>query len=143
MAVNRVLERLQQANCKMTPQRMAVLQVLEENQGRHLTAEQIFLMVKHRMPLIGMATVYRTLELFAGLGVLNKASFDEARFRYEFGEEDRHRHHHLMCVECGEIAELEEDLLHSLERQVEESGFQVLDHALVIYGRCARCRGLA
>ncbi len=132
-------EKLAESNYKLTPQRRAILQVLEDNQGEHLSAEQIFFMVRARMPSIGMATVYRTLELFAGLGLLRKTSFDEGKFRYEFHDIDRHRHHHLVCVGCGRITEIEEDLLHQLERQVEEKGFQVIDHSLVIYGKCPTC----
>jgi len=140
MPLKRVFDRLQETEHKVTPQRLAILEVLAENQGEHLSAEQIFMMVKRRMPNIGMATVYRTLELLAGVGVLHKTSFDEGRFRYEFREADRHRHHHLVCLGCGSIAEIEEDLLYQLEREVERKGFKVVDHSLVIYGKCVKCQ---
>lgn len=139
MTTSYMFDKLKESNHKLTPQRLAILEVLEDNQGEHLSAEQIFLMVKTRMPNIGLATVYRTLELFAGLGLLHKTSFDEGKFRYEFRERGRHRHHHLICLECGRISEIEEDLLHQLEREVEKKGFKVVDHSLVIYGKCSKC----
>lgn len=134
------LNKLNESNCKLTPQRLAILQVLEDSQGEHLSAEQIFIMVKSRMPGIGIATVYRTLELFASLGLLRKTSFDEGKFRYEFQDFDRHGHHHLICLSCGKITEIEEDLLYQLEREVEKKGFRVVNHSLVIYGRCEACQ---
>ncbi|NLK51034.1 MAG: transcriptional repressor [Syntrophomonadaceae bacterium] len=135
-----VLDKLENLSYKITPQRKAILQVLEENQGDHLSAEQIFLSVKKRMPNVGIATVYRTLDALANLGVLHKTSFDEGLFRYEFCEDDRHHHHHLVCVTCGNITEIEEDLLYQLERKVEDQGFKVIDHSLVIYGICQGCQ---
>jgi len=141
LSLESLYDKLAESNYKLTPQRRAILQVLEDNQGEHLSAEQIFFMVRSRLPNIGIATVYRTLELFAVLGLLRKTSFDEGKFRYELPDVDRHRHHHLVCVGCGKIIEIEEDLLHQLEREVEKKGFQVIDHSLVIYGRCPSCIG--
>ncbi|MGI6488743.1 MAG: Fur family transcriptional regulator [Syntrophothermaceae bacterium] len=140
MAIKYAFDKLQESDVKITPQRMAILEVLDDNQGKHLSAEQIFLMVKKRRPNIGMATVYRTLELFANLDILHKTSFDAGVFRYEFCDIDRHHHHHVICVECGDIVELEDDLLHPLEKEVEKRGFKVVDHSLIIYGKCPECQ---
>ena len=65
--LNRVKQQLQQSSYKLTPQREATVRVLIENEKDHLSAEDVYLKVKDKAPEIGLATVYRTLELFAKL----------------------------------------------------------------------------
>lgn len=134
-----VLDKLEGLAYRITPQRKAILQVLEDNRGKHLSAEQIYLKVRKKRANIGMATVYRTLDALDNLGILHKTSFDEGLYRYEFCTEDRH-HHHLICLTCGNIVEIEEDLLQYLKQKVEDKGFKVEDHNLVIYGVCQNCQ---
>lgn len=126
-------------NVRMTAQRKAILQVLEEMRGHHVTAEEVYLEVKKSMPGIGLATVYRTLELFSQMEILHKGSFDEGKHRFEFCEQHRHFHHHFLCLECGGIFEVKEDYLQLIEGELERKGYVVTDHALKIYGYCPEC----
>lgn len=135
-----VLDRLRDADYKLTPQRKLVVETLLEHSGSHLSAEDIYGLIKERHPEIGLATVYRTLELLSELNVLLKLDFGDGRCRYEFSE-DTHHHHHLICLKCGRVEEFAEDLLDRLEEEVERrSGFDVTDHQVKFYGRCRECR---
>ncbi len=135
-----ILSKLQEKDYKLTPQRQVVVQVLLNNVGKHLSAEDVYQLVKAKSPDIGLATVYRTLELLHSLGVLQKMDFGDGRSRYEFSSESHH-HHHLICVSCGQVQEFGEDLLEGLEDQVAaQSGFKVTDHQVKFYGYCRECQ---
>lgn len=142
-ALRDILKKLQEKDYKLTPQRQMVVQVLLDNTGKHLSAEEIYQSVKGDNPDIGLATVYRTLELLSDLDILQKIDFGDGRCRYEF-HEDTHHHHHLICTTCGRVEEFGEDLLDSLEAQVSrQSGFRVTDHQVKFYGYCRDCQGKA
>ena len=91
---------------------------------------------------IGLATVYRNLELLEKLGIIHRFDYGDGQNRYEInmGEEE-HYHHHLICRKCGAIGEFHSDLLESIERRIaDETGFEVTDHCLRFFGLCAKCR---
>lgn len=141
VGIREILNRLREKDYKLTPQRRLVVETLLEHSGRHLSAEDIYGIIKEQNPEIGLATVYRTLELLSELNVLLKLDFGDGRSRYEFSEE-AHHHHHLICLNCGRVEEFAEDLLDRLEEEVERrSGFDVTDHQVKFYGRCRECRG--
>lgn len=126
-------------NYKLTNQRELILQIFLENKEKHLSAEEVFMHVKEINPHMGLATVYRTLELFLELGILYKVDFDDTRRRYELGEEEGH-HHHLICVNCDKITEFNDDLLEEFEETIEqEYDFKVVDHHIRFYGYCSSC----
>jgi len=136
-----IKSRLKAKDYKMTPQRKIIISVFAENMEKHLSAEDVFQMVKKAHPDIGLATVYRTLDLLAELGILKKMNFGDGRYRYEFCEEDDHHHHHLICLNCDSVSEFEDDLLESLETIItKKSGFKVVDHQLKLYGYCQNCQ---
>lgn len=141
-AVDHVREQLARQDQRLTPQRETVLRVLLDHPNLHLTAEEVYLKARNAAPDLGMATVYRTLDLFERLGVVRRLDAGQGVARYEFhSESEGHYHHHLICLECGCILEFDRDLLERVERAVErESGFQVLDHSLLLFGLCPDCR---
>lgn len=132
--------KLKENNYKLTDQREAVLEVMLDNKGKHLSAEEVLQEAKQKMPNIGIATVYRTLEKLASMDILYKTMFEGGKFRYELSDNDTHQHHHIVCLKCGQIYEFEEDLLNELERRLESRGFQVIDHELKFYGYCPKCK---
>jgi len=137
-----VEERLKSGEYKMTPRRAHILRALIENQGRHLSAEEVYQLVKEKEPELGLATVYRTLELFSDRGIIHGMDFGDGRKRYEMGLGTglSHHHHHLICTQCGRIIEVGEDLLEDLEMRVyREYGFAVADHQLKMFGLCGDC----
>lgn len=136
-----IYERLQEKDYRVTPQRQVILQAFLDNAERHLSAEEIYNLVKKEHPEIGLATVYRTLDLLAELEILQKMDFGDGRSRYEFNQADVHHHHHLICIRCGRVTEFDDDLLETLETVVSrKTDFRILDHQLKFYGICQRCR---
>jgi Fur family transcriptional regulator, ferric uptake regulator len=126
---------------KMTPQRRLILQILLENQELHMSAEEVHALAKDQDSEIGLATVYRTLDLLEELNILHRLNFGDGRSRYELCPvQSEHHHHHLVCLQCNQILEVKEDLLHQLESLIEdEHGFQIMDHRVQFYGYCAAC----
>lgn len=127
---------------KLTPQRQLILKIFLENQGDHLSAEEVFKLAQEKNHDIGLATIYRTLDLLDELNILHKLNFGDGRSRYELNKKEReHHHHHLICLECQRIIEVKDDLLHRLEQTVEvEHDFDIIDHRVQFYGYCRKCR---
>lgn len=100
------------------------------------------MLVKEKAPEIGLATVYRTLELLSELHVVEKINFGDGVARYDLrGDTSKHHHHHLICVQCGSMDEIREDWLGPLEERLErEFNFSVVDHRLDFHGICYRCK---
>ncbi|MFT9450750.1 Fur family transcriptional regulator [Liquorilactobacillus ghanensis] len=140
--LSRIEKQLHQAGLKLTPQRRATVKTLLRLHESHLSAEELFAKVKEAEPEIGLATVYRTLEVLAELRVVNRVSFEDGITRYDLRTEDSgHFHHHLLCQVCGRVEEIHEDLLLDVEQKVEQDyGFKVADHRLTFLGICAKCR---
>lgn len=142
--IDKVKQQLQTQGYKLTPQREATVRILLENEEDHLSAEDVFLLVKEIAPEIGLATVYRTLELLTELHVVEKLNFGDGVARYDLrGDTNKHHHHHLICVVCGTMEEIKEDWLLPLEeRLLDQFGFETVDHRLDFQGICRRCRDL-
>ncbi len=125
---------------KMTTQRRVVLEAFLENTDRHLSAEELYSLAKGKDPEIGLATIYRTLDLLEELNILHKLHFGDGRSRYELVHKHSHHHHHLVCLNCNQILEVKEDFLHQLEDLIErEHHFRIVDHRLQFFGYCASC----
>ena len=137
-----IKELLAEKDYRFTPQREAILHVIVECQDSHLTADEIYRKTKAAYPEIGIATVYRTLEIFETLGIIHKFQFSEERALYEFNPGyHKHYHHHVVCLGCGSISEFNEDLLEDIEDAIAHStGFSIVDHSLAIYGYCKTCQ---
>jgi len=140
--IDRIKKQLHAKSYKLTPQREATLRVLFEHEADHLSAEDIFLLVKEKAPEIGLATVYRTLELLSELEIVDKINFGDGVSRFDLRKEGaQHFHHHLVCMECGNVEEITEDLLVDVESIVESNwGFKVKDHRLTFHGICKQCQ---
>ncbi|MBB6635481.1 Fur family transcriptional regulator [Cohnella thailandensis] len=140
--IEKVKQQLQSQGYKLTPQREATVRVLLENEEDHLSAEDVFMLVKDIAPEIGLATVYRTLELLSEMHIVEKMNFGDGVARYDLRtESNKHHHHHLICVQCGSMTEIMEDWLTPLEEKLEaEYNFTVLDHRLDFTGICSKCR---
>lgn len=136
---------LKENGLKVTSQRIMILEALESRPDKHLTAEEIYELVKEKNPDIGLATVYRTIQLLSELNLIDKLNLDDGYVRYEIGHQRHddkiHRHHHLICLNCGKILTFEDDLLDHLENNIQETmSFEVIDHEVKLYGYCKDCR---
>lgn len=140
--IDRIKNQLHSKSYKLTPQREATVRVLLENEEDHLSAEDVYLLVKEKAPEIGLATVYRTLELLNELEIVDKINFGDGVSRYDLRKEGAaHFHHHLVCIECGTVDEIQDDLLGDVEKIVEKDwNFKIKDHRLTFHGVCHRCQ---
>lgn len=142
MEQERFKKMLREKGLKVTNQRLLVLEIMAEHPGEHLTVEEIYELVKKQYPDIGLATIYRTVQVLIDLRVIDKISFDDGFARYELEENklDSHHHHHVICQECGQVMSFEDDLLDNLEQALHETlGFMVTDHEVKLYGYCRAC----
>lgn len=137
-------EKLSESGYKMTPQRKEILKIFVEHPDRHhMSAEDVYSLLRENDSEIGLATVYRSLELLSGLGILVRIDFGDGCARYELNTADPkvHHHHHLICLKCKKVIEFEDDLLDELEERIsDKSDFQILNHEVKFFGYCSECR---
>lgn len=133
------LARLKESERRLTRQRKAVLQAFLELAERHPTAEEVYRTAKNYCPSLGLATVYRTLDLFVQLGIIQKMPSVDGIARYEI---DKFSHSHFLCLRCGRTYELKEQEGNPpIPQYLSASGFEILKSSLVVIGFCPSCRG--
>jgi len=134
-------DKLKRKGYKLTTQRRAVLDILMEQSGEHLSTEEVYSFVKKRFPEIGLATVYRTMQLFEEINIVNRLNFDDGCSRFElYVDNENHHHHHLICEKCNKVFEVENDLLEEIEKEIgEKYNFHVKNHKVTFYGHCQAC----
>lgn len=123
---------------RATPERHEVLDAILQTQG-HFDAEAIYYRLKTNRSKISKATVYNTLDILRECGLVTKYRFTEKVSRYEksFG---RPHHHHLVCLECGDIVEFVNERLNRLQDEVcGERGFTPNSSSIQIFGTCSGC----
>ncbi len=129
--------RLHAQGYRLTPQRIAILRILNES-GRHLTPVEIFEQVQRELPGITEATVYRTLNFLAEQGLALPAHLGNGQYAYEYAG---HNHHHLICRDCGQSVEIDSQALAGLFRQFQATtGFRIDTVHLTFFGLCPGCQ---
>jgi Fur family ferric uptake transcriptional regulator len=126
-------------NLRATPERYAVLDAVLQSQG-HFDAEGLYYRMVSGGIKVSKATVYNTLDLLQSCGLVSKYRFAENTSRYEkaFG---RPHHHHLICLECGDIIEFVNDRLEVIQEEVcGEKSFTPQSSSLQIFGTCVKCK---
>jgi len=123
----------------VTQQREAVADVVFASEG-HQSVEEIESQLRDRGERIGKATIYRTLDLLVRSRLVAEHDFGEGFKRYEHRLSDQPVHEHLICLECGKVAEFESNELFGVESRVRQQyGFQPVRRRLEIYGLCKEC----
>lgn len=126
-------------NLRETPQRGLILDTFLKREG-HISAEQLYDIVKKRDPSIGQATVYRVLKLIVEAGLAREVDLGDGVMRYEHNYNHPH-HDHLVCRGCGKTVEVMDSVIEELQKRVAESfGFELTDHEMYLYGLCGECR---
>ncbi len=126
-------------NLRSTSSRLAVLDAVLQSQG-HFDAESLYYRMISGGIKISKATVYNTLDLLQDCGLVSKYRFTEHSSRYEkaFG---RPHHHHLICLECGDLIEFVNERLNRIQEDVcNEKSFSPQSSSLQIFGTCAKCK---
>lgn len=119
----------------VTVQRRAVLEELSRRSD-HPTADGVFEMVRKRLPEISRTTVYRALETVVRHGIARKVCHPGAAARYEMR---LGRHHHLVCLECESMVDVEDRSLDNLRLPRLRSGFRIEDYSIQFRGLCSEC----
>ena len=127
---------LRERGQRVTPQRLMVARVLNDL-DRHVTAEVVFDEVSRRMPGVSLPTVYATLDLLEGIGLVHRVASERGAVVYDPRTD---AHHHLVCRRCGAIADLDGPVdAGALLAAAQSAGFAA-DHAqVVVRGLCATC----
>ncbi len=125
---------LQRAGLKVTQPRKRILELLEENTNKHLTADDIYRIFMQSDEDIGLATVYRVLNQFETAGLVVKHNFEGGQAFYELDSGEHHDH--MVCVETGKVIEFFNQEIENLQTKIaDEHGYEIADHSLVIYVR--------
>ncbi len=127
-------QELRKAGLKITLPRLKILEIFEQANHRHLSAEDIYKNLLQSDEDIGLATVYRVLTQFEAAGLVTRHNFEGGHSVFEL--DDGEHHDHMVCVESGEVVEFYSEEIEVLQRKMaEEHGFELLDHSLVLYVR--------
>jgi Fur family ferric uptake transcriptional regulator len=140
MWADATLEALQRKGLRNGGARRAVIDLLAE-QDCCLTAQEIFDRLRASGRQVGIASVYRVLDLLTSEGLVQRIELGSGIARYEPVRTDIEHHHHLVCDTCGKVEAFEdrglEQAIHRLETR---SGYAVAGHDVVLHGACADCR---
>lgn len=130
---------LKKVGLKITLPRVKILQILENAELHHLSAEDVYRVLLESGEDIGLATVYRVLTQFEEAGLVVRHNFAEGHsvFELDYGA----HHDHLVCVKCGQVEEFVDSLIEERQREVaKKAGYTITDHSLNIYGICQVCQ---
>jgi Fur family ferric uptake transcriptional regulator len=137
IAVAEIIDRLRAAGYKITPPRIAVLEVIEQK-GEHLNPHDILEQARAIHPALGRATVYRTLELLTHLGIVRPIYVGESGPTYIRADGN---HHHLVCSRCGRVVDFDQCMADEMTADLSARfGFLIKSHLLEFYGLCPDCR---
>ena len=132
-STSNIVARLREEGRRVTRERKLLLDIITHNP--HLDATAIYRLARRRSPKIGLATVYRTLNLLTELDLVEVGTLGETHSHYEIRGDD---HVHLICLECGSVCEIPP--LSDLRSAAETEGFEVCQAHLELIGYCESCR---
>ncbi len=132
---------MEQAGCRLTAPRRVVADLVAARAG-HFTAADIVADARRRHPGIGRATVFRALDLFASLNLVERVDLPDGDHAYVTC--DPSHHHHAICTGCGRSLDLADmGLGQVLHDAGERLGFRITSHRLELFGVCAACQAAA
>lgn len=123
---------LKKAGLKVTLPRLKVLEVLEQAEPHHMSAEDVYKNLMQSDEGVGLATVYRVLTQFETAGIVERHNFDDGHSVYELAAETHHDH--MVDIETGKVIEFINERIEALQQEIAaEHGFDLVDHELVLY----------
>jgi Fur family peroxide stress response transcriptional regulator len=131
-----ILQQLKDRGLKVTPQRLAIIDVLVEKGDLHPTASFIYEEAKKRSHRLSLSTTYATLNEFSRRGILRMLQFDRMENRFERNPEE---HINLICERCGKIMDYKLPASFDQSEVTHKTGFLVTDSRLEYYGYCGGC----
>ena len=124
-------------NLRMTKQRTIIYEELCKLYT-HPTADEIYRIVKKKLPKVSLGTVYRNLEILSNKGVVKKLELGLNQRRYDGNV---HRHYHVRCLKCGVLKDLPDHVVSFSDDKLKEScDFVIKGHDLEFFGLCPKCK---
>jgi len=121
---------------RMTNQRQAILEEVQKV-NTHPTADEVYGMVRRRLPRISLGTVYRNLEILSTSGLIQKIGPPSNQMQFD-GKTDNH--YHIRCINCGRVEDAPIETVDKLENTIREiSDYSIVGHKLEFIGICPRC----
>ena len=131
-------ERLREEGHRLTPQRLAVLEVIKARH-KHMTVNEVLEELQAQYPTITVPTVYRNLQWLADCGVVAETDLGEGCRVYEYIADNHH--HHLVCLRCHRVIDLPDSLLDPLRETIQEQhGFAPCLEHVGLFGICPECQ---
>ena len=123
---------LREAGLKVTLPRIRILEIFEESDTKHLSADEVYKKLVEAGDEVGLATVYRVLTQFESAGILLKQNFENGHSVYELTPNDHHDH--MVCLKTGKVIEFTNEIIEEQqEKLASERGYKIVDHRLVRY----------
>jgi len=123
---------LKNAGLKVTMPRLKVLGLLEQSDGEHMSAEDVYRALLESGDDVGLATVYRVLTQFEAAGLVQRNNFEGGHAVFELASEDHHDH--MVDTKSGKVIEFFDPVIEERQRQIaEEHGYELVDHSLTLY----------
>jgi Fe2+ or Zn2+ uptake regulation protein len=136
-----VKRKLRSEGFKLTMPRLAIIEYLI-SVSSHPDVQQIYDGMRTEHPGIGIATIYRTVDLLERIGLLRTLKLESGHLRYEIIRPGDH-HHHLVCTGCGQVSEFGDCNFQMITEAIEKkTRFKIRGHNLEAYGLCSRCYAL-
>lgn len=133
-----LIKSLRRLNLKVTPKRMAIIEILMKEPG-YLSPEEIWSTMKKRFNRIGLPTVYRNLEELAEGNIISKITHPNRQLYYFFCGNTEH-HHHFVCLSCRNVDDITFCAIHDLQSEIRKKLHgQVVSHILQVNGLCREC----
>ncbi|MDX1251194.1 MAG: ferric iron uptake transcriptional regulator [Gammaproteobacteria bacterium] len=130
---------LKKAGLKATLPRVKILEILEKNAQRHMSAEDVYKTLLDTGEDVGLATVYRVLTQFEAAGLVARHHFEGGQSVFEINQGEHHDH--ILCVSCGKVDEFFDETIEQRQRAIaKKAGYEMTDHSLYIYGICNECQ---
>jgi Fe2+ or Zn2+ uptake regulation protein len=129
---------LRRKGLRVTPQRLAILQILEES-GEHLDAETLLTRARNHVPKLSLATVYRTLKILKDVGLVSQQGSDAGQVRTSFETTNKKAHYHFVCLACGQVIEIPTTLLDQAAQELARRWGALLTGAN-LEGTCRDCK---
>lgn len=138
-ALRHLKARLRRNSLKFTGARAAILNALRRS-AHPLSIKDLFSIVGRGQ--CDLATIYRSMHLLEGMGMVKRFDFGDGAARFELLKEgDDGHHHHLVCTRCAEVVELEDCSMTDLENKIAQlNGYRAVTHKLEFFGVCPSCQ---
>ena len=126
---------LKKAGLKVTLPRLKILEILQQPNNQHISAEDVYKILLDQDEDIGLATVYRVLNQFDDAGILIRHHFEGGKSVFEISHKEHHDH--LVCLRCGKVVEFEDPVIERRQLEVaEHNNMKLTHHSLYMYGEC-------